>query len=73
MNRLLKGSLALGVTELAAGGLKRVMNSEPRYASWEKPDFEDFEHRVLILGGGFGFGPPPRARGSSCAKARKQR
>ncbi|MDQ4105917.1 MAG: FAD-dependent oxidoreductase, partial [Actinomycetota bacterium] len=29
------------------------MSSEPRYAPWEKPNFEDFEHRVLILGGGF--------------------
>ena len=53
MNRLLKASLALGVTALAAGGLRRVISSEPRYAPWEKPDFDDFEHRVLILGGGF--------------------
>jgi NADH dehydrogenase len=53
MNRVLKGGLALSVAALAAGGLKRFMSSEPRYAPWEKPAFEDFEHRVLILGGGF--------------------
>ena len=53
MNRLLKGSLAVGITALAVGGLKRAVRSEPRYAPWEKPDFEDFEHCVLILGGGF--------------------
>lgn len=53
MNRLLKGSLAVGITALAVGGLKRAVSSEPRYAPWEKSPFEDFEHRVLILGGGF--------------------
>ena len=53
MDKLLKASLALGVTVLAAGGLKRVISSEPRYAPWEKPDFDEFEHRILILGGGF--------------------
>lgn len=52
-NRLLKGGLALGGAALAAGSLRWVLNSESRYAPWEKPPYEEFEHRVLILGGGF--------------------
>ncbi len=54
MSKVIKAGLAIGGAALAAGGLRWVMSSEPRYAPWEKPRFEDFEHRVLILGGGFG-------------------
>ena len=58
MGKLLKGSLvgglALGGGVIALGALKRVLNPEPRYASWEKPSYEDFEKKVLIVGAGFG-------------------
>ncbi len=53
MNKLAKGGLALGGAALAVGGLRWVLSSEPRYAPWEKPRFEEFRHKVLILGGGF--------------------
>ena len=54
MGKLLKGGLVAGGAVLAVGGAKWAMNSEPRYAPWEKPKFSDFQHKVLILGGGFG-------------------
>jgi NADH dehydrogenase len=54
MGRLLKGGLALGGTVLALGALRRALNPNPRYAPWEKPPYEEFENRVLIVGGGFG-------------------
>ncbi|MDQ3925605.1 MAG: NAD(P)/FAD-dependent oxidoreductase [Actinomycetota bacterium] len=54
MGRLLKGGLALGGTVLALGALRRALNPEPRYAAWEKPPYENFEKKVLIVGGGFG-------------------
>lgn len=61
MSRLLKGGLALGGAALALGGLRWILGSEPRYAPWEKPRYEEFEHRVLILGGGFaGFNAAKR-------------
>lgn len=53
MGRLLKGGLALGGAALAVGGLRWALNSEPRYAPWEKPRFSEFEHKILVLGGGF--------------------
>ncbi|MDP8952252.1 MAG: NAD(P)/FAD-dependent oxidoreductase [Actinomycetota bacterium] len=53
MNRLLKGALALGGTVLALGALRRALNPEPRYAAWERPSYEQFEKKVLIVGGGF--------------------
>ena len=53
MGRVVKAGLAIGGAALAVGGLRALMGSEPRYAPWEKPRFEEFEHRVLILGGGF--------------------
>lgn len=53
MNRAVKASMAIGGAALAVGGLRWATSSEPRYAPWEKPRFEEFEHRVLILGGGF--------------------
>lgn len=53
MNNRVKGAaLAAGVA-VAAGLLSRALKSEPRYAEWEKPEFDDFEKRILILGGGF--------------------
>ena len=54
MNRLLKGGLALGGTVLALEALRRAVNPEPRYAAWERPSYEQFEKKVLIVGGGFG-------------------
>ncbi|CAN5889310.1 NAD(P)/FAD-dependent oxidoreductase [soil metagenome] len=54
MGRAVKAGLAVGGAALAVGGLRWMMASEPRYAAWEKPSFDDFEHRILILGGGFG-------------------
>jgi NADH dehydrogenase len=54
MDRLLKGGLAFGGTVLALGALRRVLNPSPRYAPWEKPPYGDFEHKILVVGGGFG-------------------
>jgi NADH:ubiquinone reductase (H+-translocating) len=54
MNRLLKGGLALGGTVLALGALRRALNPEPHYTAWERPSYEQFEKKVLIVGGGFG-------------------
>ena len=53
MNRAVKAGAVIGGAALAVGGLRWAASSEPRYAPWEKPRFEEFEHRVLILGGGF--------------------
>ena len=53
MNRAVKAGALIGGAALAVGGLRWAASSEPRYAPWEKPRFEEFEHRVLILGGGF--------------------
>ncbi len=53
MNRAVKAGAVVGGAALAVGGLRWAAGSEPRYAPWEKPRFEDFKHRVLILGGGF--------------------
>lgn len=54
MNGLLKGGLALGGAVLGLGALKRALNPTPRYAPWEKPRYEDFEKKILVVGGGFG-------------------
>lgn len=54
MGRLLKGGLALGGTVVALGALRRALNPNPRYAPWEKPPYEEFENKVLVVGGGFG-------------------
>jgi NADH:ubiquinone reductase (H+-translocating) len=54
MNGLVKGGLALGGLALGIGVLRRALNPTPRYASWEKPPYNEFEKKVLILGGGFG-------------------
>src|SRR3954452_5430281 len=54
MGKLLKGGLALGGTVLALGALRRALNPQPRYAPWEKPRYEEFEKKVLVVGGGFG-------------------
>ncbi len=50
---LKRAGLALAGAALVVGGLRWALSSEPRYASWEKPRYQDFNHRVLILGGGF--------------------
>jgi NADH:ubiquinone reductase (H+-translocating) len=54
MNVLVKGGLALGGVALGLGALRRALNPTPRYASWEKPPYSEFEKKVLIVGGGFG-------------------
>ena len=54
MNVYAKGGLALGGAALALGALRRALNPKPRYAPWEKPRYEEFENKVLVVGGGFG-------------------
>ncbi len=54
MNGLVKGGLALGGVILGLGALRKALNPRPRYLSWEKPPYGEFEKKVLILGGGFG-------------------
>jgi NADH:quinone reductase (non-electrogenic) len=54
MNGLVKGGLALGGVAVGLAALKRALNPRPRYAPWEKPRYEDFENKVLVIGGGFG-------------------
>src|SRR5215212_3203431 len=54
MGSLLKGGFALGGAIVAWGVLRRVLNPQPRYAACEKPSYEEFENKVLVVGGGFG-------------------
>jgi NADH dehydrogenase len=54
MGRLLKGGLMLGGAALGLAAFRRALNPAPRYAPWEKPRYQEFEKRVLIVGGGFG-------------------
>ncbi len=54
MNGWVKGGLAVGGLAVGLGTLRRALNPSPRYAPWEKPPYEDFEKKVLVLGGGFG-------------------
>ena len=54
MNRLANAGLAVGGAVAAARALRRVLEPRPRYAPWEKPPYEEFPNRVLVLGGGFG-------------------
>jgi NADH:ubiquinone reductase (H+-translocating) len=54
MNVWVKGGLALGGLALGLGTLRKALNPSPRYASWEKPPYGEFEKKVLVLGGGFG-------------------
>jgi NADH dehydrogenase len=54
MNTWVKGGLALGGLVVGLGTLRRALNPPPRYAPWEKPPYEDFDKKVMVLGGGFG-------------------
>jgi NADH dehydrogenase len=54
MNGWVKGGLALGGLVIGLGAIRRAGNPTPRYAPWEKPPYEEFEKKVLVLGGGFG-------------------
>src|SRR5918995_4767015 len=54
MNAWVKGGLALGGLVVGLGTLRRALNPPPRYAPWEKPPYEDFDKKVMVLGGGFG-------------------
>ena len=39
---------------MGLGALRRALNPRPRYLSWEKPPYGEFEKKVLVVGGGFG-------------------
>lgn len=39
---------------LALGAIKRAVNPAPRYAAWEKPRYDTFDNKILVVGGGFG-------------------
>ncbi len=54
MRKLLKSGLVVGGAALGLSVLKSALNPRPRYAPWEKPRFEQFEKKILIVGGGFG-------------------
>src|SRR5919112_101652 len=54
MNRWVKGGMALGGLLFGFGALRRALNPKPRYLSWEKPPYGEFEKKVLVVGGGFG-------------------
>ena len=54
MNGWVKGGLALGGAVAGLGVIKRAVNPTPRYAAWEKPPYNDFDKKVLVVGGGFG-------------------
>src|SRR5215212_8157797 len=54
MNGWVKGGVALGGRLFRLRALRRALNPTPRYASWEKPPYNEFEKKVLVLGGGFG-------------------
>src|SRR5215211_1025 len=54
MNGWVKGGLAVGALAVGLGTLRKALNPSPRYAPWEKPPYEEFEKKVLVLGGGFG-------------------
>jgi NADH:ubiquinone reductase (H+-translocating) len=54
VNGLVKGALALGGAVVGLATLRRALNPAPRYAPWEKPRYDEFEKKVLIVGGGFG-------------------
>src|ERR671911_110550 len=54
MNAWVKGGLALGGLAVGLVALRRALNPSPRYAPWEKPPYEDFDKKVMVLGGGFG-------------------
>jgi NADH:ubiquinone reductase (H+-translocating) len=55
MNRLLKGGLAVACGGIAAGAVWRMLYHEPqpKYEPWERPPYDEFPNRVLIVGGGF--------------------
>ena len=54
MNGFVKGGLVLGGTVFGLGALRRLLNPRPRYQAWEKPPYERFKNKVLVVGGGFG-------------------
>ncbi len=54
MNGWVKGGMALGGLLFGLGALRRALNPRPRYLSWEKPPYGEFEKKILVVGGGFG-------------------
>src|SRR3712207_2929668 len=53
MNRLLKGVLGAGGRAAAAEVVRWASRSNPRYETWERRPYRDFQHRSLVVGGGF--------------------
>jgi NADH dehydrogenase len=53
MNRLLKGALALGGGAVGVELLRRTLLPKARYEPWERKPYRDFQHKVLVVGGGF--------------------
>lgn len=54
LNGLLKNALMIGGGAVVAETVRRaVTDHSPRYEAWERRPFRDFEHKILILGGGF--------------------
>ena len=55
VNGWLRNALMVGGGAVAVEALRRsVLHKTPRYEPWERRPFRDFEHKILILGGGFG-------------------
>lgn len=54
MGKLLNTGLAVGGIAVALGALRKALNPSPRYAPWEKPRYDKFDKKVLVVGGGFG-------------------
>src|SRR5215210_2995972 len=54
MNGWVKGGMALGGLLFGLAALRRALNPKPRYLSWEKPPYGEFEKKILVIGGGFG-------------------
>ncbi|MGF1471416.1 MAG: NAD(P)/FAD-dependent oxidoreductase [Rubrobacteraceae bacterium] len=54
MGKLSKGGLVLGGLGVGLLALRKMLNPAPRYAASAKPRYQDFEKRVLVVGGGFG-------------------
>src|SRR3712207_9525054 len=71
VNGLAKGGLALGGLVVGVAALKRALNPRPRYASWEKPPYGEFENKRLVVGGG--FGGEARAAAISAGRAARGR
>jgi NADH dehydrogenase len=43
----------LGGAAVAVKALRRALEPRPRYAPWERRSYDEFPHKVLVLGGRF--------------------